>query len=54
MIQNGMVNNLLYRMHTHKSMGPDGIHPRVMKELETVLAMPFSITFQQSWLTKEI
>ena len=35
-------------------MGPDGIHPRVMRELADELAEPFSIIYQQSWLTGEV
>ncbi|KAK4824879.1 hypothetical protein QYF61_021086, partial [Mycteria americana] len=36
------------------SMGPDEIHPRVLKELAEVLTQPFSIIYQQSWLTGEV
>jgi len=35
-------------------MGPDGIHPRVLRELEEELAKPLSIIYQQSWLTGEV
>ncbi|KAK4814215.1 hypothetical protein QYF61_012554 [Mycteria americana] len=35
-------------------MGPDEIHPRVLKELADVLTKPLSIIYQQSWLTGEI
>ncbi|RMC07035.1 hypothetical protein DUI87_16488 [Hirundo rustica rustica] len=35
-------------------MGPDGIHPRVMRELADELAKPFSIIYHQSWLTGEV
>ncbi|RMC07217.1 hypothetical protein DUI87_16673 [Hirundo rustica rustica] len=35
-------------------MGPGGIHPRVMRELEDELAKPLSIIYQQSWLTGEV
>ncbi|KFP05358.1 hypothetical protein N300_10872, partial [Calypte anna] len=34
--------------------GPDGIHPRVMRELAEELAKPLSIIYQQSWLTGDI
>ncbi|KAJ7428894.1 RNA-directed DNA polymerase from mobile element jockey-like protein [Willisornis vidua] len=35
-------------------MGPDGIHPRVMKKLAEELAKPLSIIYQQSWLSGEV
>ncbi|RMC08423.1 hypothetical protein DUI87_14667 [Hirundo rustica rustica] len=35
-------------------MGPDGIHPRVMRELADELAKPLSIIYQESWLTGEV
>ena len=35
-------------------MGPDGIHPRVLKEMAGVLAKPLSIIYQQSWLSGEV
>ena len=52
-IQEEIVSDLLHHIDTHKSMGPDGIHPRVLKELAGVLAKPLSI-YQQSWLTGEV
>ncbi|PKU32032.1 rna-directed dna polymerase from mobile element jockey-like [Limosa lapponica baueri] len=50
-IQGEMVSDLLQHLDTHKSMGPDGIHPRVLRELAEVLTEPLSIIYQQSWLT---
>jgi len=35
-------------------MGPDGIHPRVLREPVEELAKPLSIICQQSWLTGEV
>ncbi|KAK4820045.1 hypothetical protein QYF61_017891 [Mycteria americana] len=49
-----MVSALLHYLDTHKSMGPDEIHPRVLKELADVLTKPLSIIYQQSWLTGEV
>ncbi|KAK4806802.1 hypothetical protein QYF61_005598 [Mycteria americana] len=54
-IQGEMVSDLIHHfLDTHKSMGPDGIHPRVLRELAKVLTKPLSILYQQSWLTGEV
>ncbi|KAK4826477.1 hypothetical protein QYF61_009473 [Mycteria americana] len=53
-IQREMVSDLLHHLDIHKSMGPDEIHPRVLKELADVLTKPLSIIYQQSWLTGEV
>ncbi|GAB0206903.1 mitochondrial enolase superfamily member 1 [Grus japonensis] len=53
-IQEEAVNDLLRHLDTHKSMGPDRIHLRVLRELAEELAKPLSIIYQQSWLTGEV
>ncbi|GAB0183673.1 mitochondrial enolase superfamily member 1 [Grus japonensis] len=49
-----MVSDLLQHLDTHKSMGPDGIHPTLFRELVEVVTKPLSIIYQQSWLTGEV
>ncbi|GAB0183026.1 hypothetical protein GRJ2_000767900 [Grus japonensis] len=49
-----MVSDLLHHLDTHKSMGLDGIYPRVLKELVEVLIKPLSIMYQQSWLPGDV
>ncbi|GAB0181743.1 mitochondrial enolase superfamily member 1 [Grus japonensis] len=49
-----MLSDLLYHLDTHKSMGPDGIHPKVLRETAEVLTKPPSTSYQQSWLTREV
>ncbi|KFW78873.1 hypothetical protein N305_03995, partial [Manacus vitellinus] len=53
-IQEETVSDLLSHLDPHKSMGPEGIHPRVMRELAEELTKPLSIIYQQSWLTGEV
>nr|XP_010310545.1 PREDICTED: uncharacterized protein LOC104643050 [Balearica regulorum gibbericeps] len=53
-IQEEAVNDLLRHLETHKSVGPDGIQPRVLRELAEELAKPLSSIYHQSWLTGEV
>ena len=53
-IQEEAVNDLLCHLDNLKSMGPDGIHPRVLRELPEEPAKPLSITYQQCYQTREV
>ena len=53
-IQEETVRDLLLQLDCHKSMGPDEIHPRVLRELAEVIAEPLSIIYQRSLLTGEV
>ncbi|KFV48709.1 RNA-directed DNA polymerase from mobile element jockey, partial [Gavia stellata] len=49
-----LIRDLLLQLDLHKSVGPDGIHPRVLKELADVIAGPLSIVFHHSWESGEV
>ncbi|KAJ7415084.1 hypothetical protein BTVI_39456 [Pitangus sulphuratus] len=53
-IEEETVSDLLSHLDPHRSMGPDGIHPRVMRELAEELSKPLFVIYQQSWLTEEV
>ncbi|PKU35644.1 rna-directed dna polymerase from mobile element jockey- hypothetical protein [Limosa lapponica baueri] len=44
----------LGKIDTHKSMGPDGTHPQVLRELADVIVKPPSIISERSWRRGEV
>ena len=53
-IQVETVRELLLHLDCHKSLGPDGLHTRVLRELVRVIADPLSTIYQRSWLSGEV
>ena len=53
-IHDEMVLDLLQKLDAHKSMGPDGLHPGVLRALVGVAAKPLSIILRQSWLSGDV
>ncbi|KFP53461.1 hypothetical protein N323_02953, partial [Cathartes aura] len=49
-----VVRDQLHQLNVHKSTGPDGIHPRALKELADVIAGPLLIICQRSWEPGEV
>ncbi|KFW06209.1 hypothetical protein N326_12722, partial [Eurypyga helias] len=54
MVSEDQVWEHLRNLKVHKSMGPDGIHPRFLKELVNADAKTLSIIFEKSWRTGEV
>ncbi|KFV83031.1 hypothetical protein N308_03123, partial [Struthio camelus australis] len=53
-VEEDRVRDRLCKLDIHKSMGPDGMHPRVLRELADVITRPLSILLGRSWRSGEV
>ena len=48
------VREYLRNLKVHKSMGPDELHPWILRELADEVARPLAIIFEKSWQCGEV
>ncbi|CAM4583755.1 unnamed protein product [Lepidochelys olivacea] len=53
-VEKEVARDYLEKLDEHKSMGPDVLHPRVLKELADAIAEPLAIIFENSWRSGEV
>ncbi|GAB0207177.1 mitochondrial enolase superfamily member 1 [Grus japonensis] len=54
LVEEDWVREHLGKVDMHKSMGPDGMQPRGLRELADVIVRPLSIIFERSWRAGEV
>lgn len=49
LVEEDGVRGHLNKLEIHKSVGPDGVHPQVLREVAHVILRPLSIIFEGLW-----
>jgi len=48
------IHNALDKLNIYKSLGPDGLHPRILHETRNVILVPLRIIFEASMRMKQL
>ncbi|KFQ81688.1 RNA-directed DNA polymerase from mobile element jockey, partial [Phaethon lepturus] len=53
-VREDQVRDHLRNVNINKSMGPDKMHPRVLRELTDIVTNPLCVIFEKPWQSSEI
>lgn len=54
LVKKDWVRKHLGKLCIHKSMGPDGMHPQMLRELTGTVVRLLTIIFERSWSSGEV